>query len=51
MSGTENAGQGGSGSVPLAWVVLFLVLVLGAGAAAVLFLGGSVLPGVLGPLA
>jgi hypothetical protein len=50
MSGTEEAGEGGSGSVPLAWVLLFLVLVLGTGAAAVVFLGGSVLPGVLGPL-
>lgn len=43
MSGTERA----NGSVPLGWVVLFLLLVLGVGAAAVLFLGGAVLPGFL----
>ena len=31
-------------SVPLSWVVVFLLLVFGVGAAAILFLGGSVLP-------
>ena len=30
-------------SIPLSWILLFLVLVLGVGAAAVIFVGGSLI--------
>jgi hypothetical protein len=36
-------------AVPLWWLVLFLLLVLGAGAAAVLAVGGSLVAGVALP--
>jgi hypothetical protein len=32
-------------TIPLAWIVMFLLLTLGLAAAAVLFVGGSLLPG------
>lgn len=38
-------------SIPLSWIVVFLLLALGLGAAAVLFVGGSPMgAGVLTPL-
>ncbi len=43
MSDAEN------GSVPLWWILVFLLLALGAGAYAVTSIGGS-LVGVVGPL-
>ncbi|MFC6952209.1 hypothetical protein [Halorubellus litoreus] len=30
-------------SIPLSWILLFLVLVLGVGAGAVIFVGGSIM--------
>jgi hypothetical protein len=32
------------GSVPLWWIVLFLLLVVGVGAGVIVYAGGSVLP-------
>ncbi|WP_323674405.1 hypothetical protein [Halorubellus sp. PRR65] len=31
-------------SIPLSWILLFLVLVIGVGAGAVVFVGGSIMP-------
>lgn len=33
-----------NGGVPLSWIAIFLLLALGLGASAVLYVGGSVLP-------
>ena len=32
-------------SIPLSWILLFLVLVLGVGAGAVIFVGGDIMAG------
>jgi len=38
-------------TIPLSWIVIFLLLALGLGAAAVQFAGGSLIaPGVVAPL-
>ncbi|MFA1609388.1 hypothetical protein [Halobellus rubicundus] len=37
--------------VPFWWLVLFLLLALGAGAAAVFVVGGSLVAGTVGPIA
>ncbi|WP_435196499.1 hypothetical protein [Natronomonas sp. EA1] len=37
-------------SVKLSWIVIFLLLTLGLGAAAVLFVGGSLISGFIPPL-
>lgn len=44
MSNAEN------GSVPLWWILVFLLLTLGAGGYAVLSVGGSLVSGVLLPI-
>lgn len=33
-----------NGGVPLSWIAIFLLLALGLGASAVLYVGGSILP-------
>ncbi len=35
-------------SVPISWILLFVALALGAGAVALSFVSGSVVPGALG---
>lgn len=42
MSTTDP--ETGSGSIPLAWIVIFLLLTLGLGASAVLAVGGDLTP-------
>jgi len=37
------------GSIPLSWIVVFLLLALGLAAAGVLFVGGDLTGGVLSP--
>ncbi|NHN41810.1 hypothetical protein G9C85_09230 [Halorubellus sp. JP-L1] len=38
-------------SIPLSWILLFLVLVIGVGAAAVYFVGGDLVGGASGVIA
>lgn len=41
--------DGVDSSIPLSWMIIFLLLALGLGAAAVLFVGGDLIAGMLTP--